>query len=127
MKTTGSMKVCQEITAEGYVALAEGGSVGRETLVPPDRSAIQRGVASWASWEPAWVLPGADGSVRQGIPDRRRGGLLEALVKAGPDLLGGQLCPLPLFLGDDDSGGRDTCDTGETENLPEVHDQETLL
>jgi hypothetical protein len=53
--------------------------------------------------------------------------LLEALVKAGPDLLGGQLCPLPLLSGDDDTGGRDTCDTGETENLPEVHDQETLL
>jgi hypothetical protein len=48
-------------------------------------------------------------------------------VKAGPDLLRGQLCSLPLLSGDDDTGGRDTCDTGETENLPEVHDQETLL
>jgi hypothetical protein len=34
---------------------------------------------------------------------------------------------LSLLTGDDDTGGRDTCDTGETENLPEVHDQETLL
>jgi hypothetical protein len=56
-----------------------------------------------------------------------RRGLLEALVEAGPDLLRGQLCSLPLLSGDDDTGGRNTCDTGETENLPEVHDLETLL
>jgi hypothetical protein len=47
-------------------------------------------------------------------------------VKARTDLLGGQLRPLPLFTGDDDTGCPDTGETGETENLPEVHEQETL-
>jgi hypothetical protein len=47
-------------------------------------------------------------------------------VKPGADLLGCQLRPLPLLTGDDDTGGRNTGDTGETENLPEVHEQETF-
>ena len=47
-------------------------------------------------------------------------------MKAGPDLLGSQLCPLPLLTGDDDTGCRNTSDTGETENLPEIHEQETF-
>jgi len=52
--------------------------------------------------------------------------LLEPLVKPGPDLLGGQLCPLPLLTGDDDTGCRDARDTGQTENLPEVHDRSSF-
>jgi hypothetical protein len=64
------------------------------------------------SWEAPSAFRCADGSVRRGAPIRGLGGLLKALVKAGPDLLGGQLCPLPLLSGDDDTGGRDTCDTG---------------
>jgi len=47
-------------------------------------------------------------------------------VKPGTNLLRRQLRPLPLFTGDDDTGCRDTGDTGETGNLPEVHEQETL-
>jgi hypothetical protein len=47
-------------------------------------------------------------------------------VKPGTDLLGRQLRALPLFAGDDDTGCRDTGDTGETENLPDLHEQETL-
>jgi len=47
-------------------------------------------------------------------------------VKPGTDLLGRQLRPVPLLTGDDDTGGRDTGETGETENLPEVHEEETL-
>ena len=79
------------------------------------------------SREPPKAFGGADPNVRRCALRGCRRGLLEALVKAGPDLLGGQLCPLPLLSGDDDTCGRNTCDTGETENLPEVHDQETLL
>lgn len=48
-------------------------------------------------------------------------------MKPGTDLLGCQLCPLPLLARDDDTGCRDTGKTGETENLPEVHEQEPLL
>jgi hypothetical protein len=44
-------------------------------------------------------------------------------MKPGTDLLRGQLCPLPLLTGDDDTSSRDTGDAGETENLPEVHDR----
>jgi hypothetical protein len=44
-------------------------------------------------------------------------------VQPGTDLLGRQLSPLPLLTGDDDTGRRNT---GETENLPAVHEQETL-
>jgi hypothetical protein len=47
-------------------------------------------------------------------------------VQAGPDLFGSQLCPLPLLTGDDDTGGSDTGDTGQTENLPEVHDRSSF-
>jgi hypothetical protein len=47
-------------------------------------------------------------------------------VKPGTDLLRLQLCPLSLLTGDDDTGSRDTGKTGDTENLPEVHEQETL-
>jgi hypothetical protein len=47
-------------------------------------------------------------------------------VQPGTDLLGRHLRPLPLLTGDDDTGGRDTGETGETENLQEVHEQETL-
>jgi hypothetical protein len=47
-------------------------------------------------------------------------------MKPGTDLLGGQLRPLPLLTGDDDTGCRDTGETGEAENLPEVHEKETL-
>jgi len=47
-------------------------------------------------------------------------------VKTRTDLVGGQLRTLPLFTGDDDTSGPDTGETGETENLPEVHEQETF-
>lgn len=57
---------------------------------------------------------------------RRCGRLFEPLVKPGPDLVGGQLCPLPLVTGDDDTSSRDAGDTGQTDNLPEVHEQEPL-
>jgi hypothetical protein len=48
-------------------------------------------------------------------------------VKPGTDILGRQQCPLPLVAGDDDTGGRDTGDPGETEYFPDVHERETLL
>jgi hypothetical protein len=47
-------------------------------------------------------------------------------VKPGTDLLRLQLGPLPLLTGDDDTSSRDTGEAGDTENLPEVHEQETL-
>jgi hypothetical protein len=47
-------------------------------------------------------------------------------VKPGTDLLGRQLCSLPLLTGDDDTGCRNAGQTGQTENLPEVHEQEIL-
>jgi hypothetical protein len=47
-------------------------------------------------------------------------------VKPGANLVGLKQCALPLLAGDDDTGGRDTGDTGETENLPDFHEQETL-
>jgi len=47
-------------------------------------------------------------------------------VKPGPYLLGRQLCPLPLLTGDDDTSGRNPGDTGKTDYLPEVHEQETF-
>jgi len=52
--------------------------------------------------------------------------LFESLVEPGTDLFGRQLRPLPLFTGDDDTGCGDTGETGETEKLPAVHEQETL-
>lgn len=67
----------------------------------------------------------ADGNVRHGVPLRFRR-LLEPLVKPGTDILGCQQCPLPLLAGDDDTGGGDTGETSQTENLPGVHEQETL-
>jgi hypothetical protein len=47
-------------------------------------------------------------------------------MQPGTDLLGRQLRPLPLLTGDDDTSCRDTGETGDTENLPKVHEQETL-
>jgi len=47
-------------------------------------------------------------------------------VKAGTDVFGGQLCPLPLLTGDDDTCCRDTGNTGQTDSFPEVHEQETF-
>jgi hypothetical protein len=52
--------------------------------------------------------------------------LLEAMVKAGADLVGRQLRPLTLLTGDDDTGCRDAGQTGQTEHLPAVHEQETF-
>jgi hypothetical protein len=72
------------------------------------------------------VFRRADGNVRHGAPRRFRRRLLEPLVKPGTDILGCQQRPLPLLSGDDDTGRRDTGDTGQTENLPGVHEQETL-
>ena len=68
----------------------------------------------------------ADGSVRPVAPSRRGWRLLQPLMKPRTDLLGRQLSPLPLFTGDDDTCGRNTGQTSETENLPEIHDQEPL-
>jgi hypothetical protein len=47
-------------------------------------------------------------------------------VKPGTDLLRRQLRPVPLLSRDDDTSCRDTGKTGETENLPELHEEETL-
>jgi hypothetical protein len=47
-------------------------------------------------------------------------------VKPGTDLLGRQLRPLPLLTGDDGTSGRDTGETGNTQNLPELHEQGTF-
>jgi hypothetical protein len=33
---------------------------------------------------------------------------------------------LPLLTGDDDTGGCNTGNAGETESFPEIHEQETL-
>ena len=74
--------------------------------------------------EPMAALCPADGGVRPGAPSRCAGRLLQPLMKPGTDLLGRQLSPLPLFTGDDDTCGRNTGETSETENLPEIHDQE---
>jgi hypothetical protein len=68
----------------------------------------------------------ADRNVRHGAPSRCRGRLLESLMQPGTDLLGRQLRPLPLLTGDDDTSCSDTGETSETENLPKVHEQETL-
>jgi len=84
------------------------------------------GAMSAPSWEPPPPCFWADGTLRGGAPSRIRGRLLEPLMKAGTDLLGRQLRPFPLLTGDDDTGCRDTGKTGQTENLPEVHEQETL-
>jgi hypothetical protein len=81
------------------------------------------------SWQPSSEPSLAcrlDRNIRRAARHRCRGRQLKPLVKARTDLLGGQLCPLPLFTDDDDTGCPDTSETGETENLPEVHEQETL-
>jgi hypothetical protein len=101
---------------------------------PPGHQAggwqIESGVTSTPLWKPAWEpsLPcrWAHQKIRRGTGRRCRGRQLKPLVKARTDLLGGQLRPLPLFTGDDDTGSRDTGEPGETEHLPEVHEQETL-
>jgi hypothetical protein len=90
------------------------------------RLAVRGGAMSAPPWEPPPACRWSDGNVRHGAPSRCRGRLLEPLVKPGTDLLGCQMCPLPLLTGDDDTGCRDTGETGDTENLPEVHEQETL-
>ena len=69
-----------------------------------------------------WV----DRNLRRGARRRCCGCQLKPLVKTRTDLVGGQLRTLPLFTGDDDTSGPDTGETGETENLPEVHEQETF-
>ena|GEM_PF-6890631 len=74
--------------------------------------------------EPTAALRRDDGGVRPGAPSRCGGRLRQPLMKPGTDLLGRQLSPLPLFTGDDDTCGRNTGETSETENLPEIHDQE---
>jgi len=90
------------------------------------RLADRGGATSAPSLQPPPACRWADWPVRHGALGRRRRCLLEPLVKPGADLLGCQLRPLPLLTGDDDTGGRNTGDTGETENLPEVHEQETF-
>jgi len=47
-------------------------------------------------------------------------------VEPGTDLLRRQLRALALLTRDDGTGRRDTGEPGHTENLPEVHEQETL-
>lgn len=78
------------------------------------------------SCEPPPSGPLADWNTLHGVPDLCRGSLLKPLVKPGPDLVRRQLRALPLLTGDDDSGCRDTGETGKTNNLPEVHEQEHL-
>jgi len=106
--------------------LPEAGYGSQSATQTPVSSAGCAAPPEW-SWEPPKACGGADSGVRSCALRSGLRCLLEALVKAGPDLFGGQLCPLPLLSGDDDTGGRNTCDAGKTENLPEVHDQETLL
>jgi len=80
------------------------------------------------------VVRGAVRNIRDGAPSPWRGRWreieagreIEPLMKPGADLLGCQLRPLPLLAGDDDTGGSNTGQTGETENLPGVHEQEIL-
>ena len=74
--------------------------------------------------EPTPAFGPADWSVQPAAPRRCGGRLLEPLVKPGSDLFWRQLSPLPLFTGDDDTCGRNTGETSETENLPESQDQE---
>ena len=76
--------------------------------------------------EPTPAFRPADWSVRPSAPSRFGGRLLQPLMEPGTDLLGRQLSPLPLFTGDDDTCGRNPGETSETENLPEIHDQEPL-
>ena len=47
-------------------------------------------------------------------------------MQPSPELHGRELRPLPLLTGDDDTGCCDTGEAGETKNLPQVHEQETL-
>jgi hypothetical protein len=115
----------------GSVAGAKEVSSARLTNVGPTTTTLERlvdrgGATSVPSLEPPPECGWADGNVRHGGAGRCRGRLLEPLVKPGTDLLRRQLRPLPLLTGDDDTGCRDTGEPGETENLPEVHEQETL-
>ena len=73
--------------------------------------------------EPSRSMSWADGSIRHGARIWCRGRLLEALVKPGSDVVRRQLRPLALLTRDDDTGCRDAGDTGETKNLPDVHDR----
>ena len=84
------------------------------------------GMTSSPSREPPPGLREDDGNVRDSARSRSRGHLLEPLVKPGAYLLRCQLRPLPLLTGDDDTGCRNTGETGETENLPGVHEEETF-
>jgi len=52
--------------------------------------------------------------------------LFEPLVKPGADLLGRQLHPLPALTDDDDTSCCDAGKSGDTENLPELHEEETF-
>ncbi len=91
-------------------------------LGPSDR----RGATSTQLSEPPSGCRWAGGNLRHSPPCRCRGRLFEPLVKPGTDLFGRQLRTLPLLTGDDDTGCGDTGETGETEKLPAVHEQETL-
>ncbi len=88
--------------------------------------AVQFLCSTAPSGEPTAALRPDDGSVRPGAPSRCGGRPLQPFMKPGTNLLGRQLTPLPLFTGDDDTCGRNTGETSETENLPEIHDQEPL-
>lgn len=87
-------------------------NVGAVALAPPRK--------------PAPTFRWAHGHLRHGPPSRRGGSLRQPLVKPGTDLLGRQLGPLPLLTGNDDTGCRHTGEAGETENLPDLHKQETF-
>lgn len=80
-----------------------------------------------------WVPGARRGSSGKRFPSRLRAfvaddrsRLAQPLVQPCPDLVRPQLCPLPLLTGDDDTACCHAGQPGETENLPEVHDQGTL-
>ena len=50
----------------------------------------------------------------------------EPLMQTVPDLVGLQIRPLTLVTRDDGTRGGDAGQAGESENLPELHEQESL-
>jgi hypothetical protein len=112
MRALGGRSDVPTLTAGLGLALVLSGDLGGATSAP--------------SWEPPPACRWADRNVRHGVRGRCRGRLLEPLVKPGTNLLGLKLRALPLLTGDDDTGCRDSRETGQTSGLPEIHEQETL-
>ena len=75
---------------------------------------------------PARGRPGGSTRPEGELPTVGCRGLLEALVEPRTDVVGGELRTLAPVPGDDDSGGGDTGQAGDTQDLPELHEQESL-